>query len=228
MINNMYRILFLLCFPMLFHSQETNWGIGIINFPETEQAVSIYNAPQGNEIGFLELSNYGSDSNPVALNWRNQEGISLRIPSSALMEIGYEEQGLVVLENKDGFIRVFDDNGQQSQWLSLEKLRENGFEYLPWIRFMVTSDRSFLPMFYGMNVRNASTAAASLLVLAKGEQFEITPTGKVNGLWAEVIVQEFDSVYCEMPHNLLNTYTGWIKILDDAGYPNIWFYARGC
>lgn len=222
-------LLNLLCLlPYALFSQGTDWGIGIIKFPETEVGVSIYSNPKGNESGYFEMSKYGTQTYGVRPVWRDESGIGLIIPESAQLEIDYEKSGLLVFESREGHVKIFDNNRQREQWLSLEDLREKGFEYLPWIDFMTNPNQWFLPYFYGMNLREAPNTSAPILVLAKGEQFEITPTGKVDGFWAEVIIEEYDSVYCESPHNLVKSYIGWIKILDDAGYPNIWFYTRGC
>ena len=66
------------------------------------------------------------------------------------------------------------------------------------------------------------------IVTMKGETFLIKLTGKTNGNWAEVKVSEMDIPPCDGDAHEVNTYSGWIKAIDDKGFPNIWYNVVGC
>lgn len=221
-----YSFLFLLAFPLLISAQGNDWGIGILSFANIQDAgMSIYNGPHGEVIGNLAMQKSSNNSDAVEINWRNEQGISMIIPKDALMEIGYEVNGMIVFEEVDGYICILNKG---EHWVSIEELKAEGYMYTSWIDFMSAAGRWFMPIFYSMNVRTDPSASASLVVTVTGENFEIEPTGKSEGLWAEVIIKKYDSDYCEEPHNLIDTYKGWMKMVDDSGYPNVWFYTRGC
>ena len=61
----------------------------------------------------------------------------------------------------------------------------------------------------------------------KGDTYIITCTGKTENLWAEVSVDYYEDHPCNGGSKVQN-WKGWIKFLDDKGFPNIWYYTRGC
>ncbi|MFK7806946.1 MAG: hypothetical protein AB8F74_04005 [Saprospiraceae bacterium] len=220
-------LLFLLISPILCLAQENSWGIGILRVhPDCTTEINVYNAPHGKVTG--TLTRESGDQYPRRIEWLDEMGPRMYIPDNALLEVEYEINAIIVFEAKDGFLRIMFSEGEFTSWVSEEDLKGPEFSYWPWMKFMLDSGNSFFTSGYGMNVREAPTVKASRILTVKGDQFDISPTGKHEGLWAEVIIKEYDSVYCEEPHNLVKTYKGWMKILDDKGFPNVWFYTRGC
>lgn len=212
-------------------AQQNEWGIGVIDLQyDNVEHIYVYDSPNGKVTGTLGMEPRLNDDNLRTITWRDIEhgGPRMYIPEEALIEIGYEINGLVVREEKNGFLKIMYTKGAIISWVSKEELKEKGMLYTPWIEFMNNPNMVFFTMDYGMNLRVKPDVNSGKILLVKGDQFEIQPTGNIQGLWAEVEVKEYNSVYCESPHELVETYKGWIKILDDLGFPNIWFYTRGC
>lgn len=222
---------FLFLLPILVSAQIDEWGIGVLELPyENNEFIHVYDRPNGTIEGTLGMERNIHNTDFRILTWRDGEhgGPRMHIPKEALIEIGYEIDGLVVRKEEDGFLKIMYPKGELTAWVSLEELTKAGFLYYSWKKFMLRGRQTFFTMSYGMNLRERPGIDGTYILTVKGDQFEIELTGKSEGLWAEVVVKEFSTIYCEEPHKLVNTYTGWMKILDDKGYPNLWFYARGC
>ncbi len=225
-----YQSLFIvLLFPIMLAAQSDEWGIGVVELPyDSKKSINVYNSPNGNIEGSLGMENSKYDAGYRVISWRDDAGPNMHIPQEALIAVGYEIDGLIVHKEQDGFLKIMYTEGDFLAWVSIAELRKAGFSYKSWKMFVVYSGRTFYTMNYGMNVRTTPKANGDLVLMVKGDEFEIEPTGKSDGLWAEVIIKEYNSEYCEEPHDLIKTYHGWMKILDDKGFPNIWFYAKGC
>lgn len=214
-------------FPMFLLAQAAEWGVGVLMLPlESKGLITTYDLPSGNENGTLGMEE--DTNNRLNLSWREEEGVQMAIPSEGIISIGYEISGLIIHKEQDGFLKIMYRSGDISAWIPINKLQESGFVHQPWIQFMSNKHRTFFTMEYGMNLRDQPNIKGNKILTVKGNQFEITPTGKVKGFWAEVVISEYDTVYCEAPHDLIKIYYGWMKILDDKGFPNVWFYPRGC
>jgi len=222
------------CFlPLISFCQDESWGVGIINGIYESNgdyvekcSVHILNAPGGHPVGYLSYEKVDHYSERFV--WESSAGESLSISQDNLRETSYEKSSLLVFAEQDGFVRIIGADEKEQYWVSIDELEEGGLIYQSWLTFMTTNDRSFLTFKYKMNCRSAPSVDAKKLLTVSGHNFEIAPTGEVEGLWAKVDVKEYNSDYCEGAHQLVYTYHGWMKILDDAGYPNVWFFTRGC
>lgn len=215
-------IAFIFLSPLVGTSQDANWGIGFLEIGHEIHSLNLYDAPHGTNTGTL-----GKESlDDHRLMWR-EEGPSLIIPPGAFQKINMDLFGLIVFQEQDGFIKIFSKNGEQDVWISLIEVSQTQTIYRPWIKYMTGTSAPLFALNYGMNVREQPDAKATKIVTAKGEKFNIEPTGRTNGLWAEVIIKEYDNDYCSK-RNLIKEYQGWMKILDNEGYPNIWFGGYCC
>ncbi|MFK7770662.1 MAG: hypothetical protein AB8F94_00930 [Saprospiraceae bacterium] len=208
-------------------TDEEIWGIGLLQLPyEGKMLFKLYDAPNGNKNGTLGMEE--KEEGPSSQVWRNTEGIWLTTPERAIMEYDYEIDGFIVLQEKDSFIQILPFDGGEESWASIAEIEKEGAKYQSWKDFMITSNRNFFTSDYGMNLRVSPTIEAEKILTVKGDQFEIKLTGKTEGLWGEVMVEEYDSDYCSSPRNLVKEHRGWLKLLDDKGFPNLWYYTRGC
>ncbi len=224
-------LLLLLILPILLPAQNSAWGIGVLSLPyDSNGKINVYDAPNGKTEGSLGVEENIYAPGTRTIIWRDGKfgGPRMHIPDEAVISIGYEIQGLIVHEERDGHLKIMYREGEIISWIAIEELQKEGFIYQPWISFMSDPNRTFFTMSYGMNIREQPNINATRILTVKGDQFEIEPTGKTKGLWAEVVIKEYNSVYCEEPHHLIKTYHGWMKILDDEGFPNVWFYPKGC
>jgi len=136
-------------------------------------------------------------------------------------------------EEKNGFIRVkFDD---ENYWISLDELAANDGELFPWKTYFLDVDNHMLVL-CNMNLRTAPTVNSDKIMLVKKPQNEddlhiIGMTDNIQGNWAEVNIHIMTkSDYCRKGYGSGSIVKGWIKHLDDKGFPNI-FPARilcGC
>ena len=99
---------------------------------------------------------------------------------------------------------------------------------MPWKECFLKRNTGFFAPETGLNLRSGPGIHNSKIVTLRGDSYSITLTGKLNGLWAEVEVELWEGNCCEEDCKVINNYKGWIKLLDNKGYPNVWFYTRGC
>lgn len=212
---SLFTLLF--CCPFVAISQNASWGIGFLEIHPTNHSFNIYDAPKGQPVG-----TFGFEENFSEAIWREERGISLAIPPEAYIKISMDSYGFVVTQQQNGFIQLLLEGAEGSAWVSIAELAKTSSKYSSWITFMSNSQEHFYALSYGMNVRAQPNAKAERITTAKGENFDIRLTGATEGLWAEVIILEYDSDYCDNDRKLIKESRGWMKVLDDAGYPNIW------
>lgn len=217
-------LIILFSFPSKAISQDSSWGIGLLKIDYERHEIKLYDAPKGAIKGSLGME--GSNGYHE-LTYR-EEGPSLIFPENAFRRINLDESRLTVFKEQDGFIQIFSADGESQAWVSLIELAKTKSQYEPWIDFMSDPNNLFFAQNYGMNIRVEPAAHSKRITTAKGEKFSIKPTGIINGLWAEVIVVEYDQDYCHGGSKIIREYRGHMKILDDKGYPNVWFGGPCC
>jgi len=147
-------------------------------------------------------------------------------------EVGYETWCVTYFERRDGFVRVV--NEKSNYWLNEAEIQKLGFAVVEWQEFL--SNNENLMGFYanepGLNLREGPTKESRILKTLRGELYEISPTIEHNGLWTKVKIVKRKQHPCESSitekDNIEYELEGWIKIVDDSGEPNVWYYARGC
>ncbi len=209
-------LLFILCFPTKGISQDESWGIGTLSAYYKSHTLTVYNAPNGTIKGSLSVDDRGE----IAY-W--EDGPRLIVDGDAKLQVNIDEFRLKVFKEEEDFIQIFSNDSTDQAWLSLVEIAKTVYYYVPWIDFMSTPSQDFFAQSFGMNLRSEPSASGELITTAKGMNFTIIPTGSTNGLWAEVIVMEYDAEYCEENRKLIKESRGYMKILDDKGYPNVWF-----
>ena len=212
----------------------SEWGKGLIynlgeNGPGLLKAVidkvPVYHKPNGYTIGEVKGGEDGIHSlvieamDPVELQYQDFKMIS------------YEMFGLCWFEEKDGFVRIglSSYSGKQQFWLKRSDLEKNGAVVHDYVSFATTRQNTLFPERLGINLnfRTSPTTQSKVITTLNSNHYAVTPTGKSKGMWIEVKVTKYSEKYCE-GGELENEWTGWIKFIDDQGYPNIWFYAKGC
>lgn len=199
------------------------------------EGFNIYGKPNGSKIGLLTRnveSNTGNESSyHVYLDQNNGEPIQLSLDD--FKEIGYEEWTVSYFERANGFLRILND--QVSYWISEKDVTDKHFKIQEWPEFLF-DNAGLLLGFYanepGLNLRTSASTNGNILKTLKGDLFEITPTAERDGLWMKVKVKKYKEHICESSLSedeiLVYELTGWIKVVDDSGLPNLWYYSRGC
>lgn len=196
-----------------------------INFPLAQ--IELLDAPGGHKIGFIFKKN--------SLNLMYQvvgNEAPFRVKDKDLAELAPLGFCLKIFAAEKNFVRVLVNSTGRGCWISLDELGYLRYSAKDWMTWMSSQKCLFYPMVdVGVNLRSAPDAQSTKLALLKGLSYGITLSGKTEGYWAEVSAARYASAPCKNPSSVANpleTQTGWLKILDDAGTPNIWCFPRGC
>lgn len=218
-------------------AQSTVWGAGIvipekgiselaINMPYT--SFELLDSPGGKKAGTIFMKN--------SLNLvysLNSKMIVCRVSADDITEVAAHGYCLKYYQAQGDFIKVLQASTGTGLWLSRTELKYLHLAPQDWFSFLVTRKSGFHPVVdIGLNLRQEPDAAGKKIVLMKGDRYMIDLDGQTDGLWAKVTVKRFASRPCASsdPAGLtpLEQLSGWIKIVDDKGFPNIWFYPHGC
>ncbi len=164
----------------------------------------------------------------IQYNIYDQKGYkeSLDLSLSSFFWHGIKSYSLQFYRVKGGLFQVKLNN--KYYWIKQDDLKKNGYEGLTWEEYFKNVNSGIIVR-YNMNLRtSASTNSSKVSILKKNAEDADYPfhvidiKGRFEGNWAEVEVKIWSTneTYCnsEKPIKKLN---GWIKYIDDKGYPNI-------
>ncbi len=227
------------CFISSF-SQNMNYqkfGIGYIapdkdiaplniNFPYAEFV--LYDRPNGNKIGKI----YKKDWLNLVYSFTTNNKI-FRIKNEDMVEFTGKAYCMKYFEAKDNFLKVMVNSHSGGCWISMKELAYLRIVYQSWSDYIQSKKEGFYPAVdIGLNLREKPDAKSKKVDLMKGDEYLITLSGQMDGLWAEVNVKKYGSRPCKVKDvsqmKPLRELKGWIKAVDDAGIPNIWFHTEGC
>lgn len=231
-------------FGYLLKAQELQNGLVLPNNYDASEFCCVYvpnngfnvfNNPNGQKIGLLTKDvkiNTGNQSNyRIYLDRTNDQ--PEQIDLSNFQEVRYEEWAITYFERADGFIRI--TNNQNSYWINEQEVIDKNFKIQEWPEFLVDNVGQLLGFYAkapGLNLRAAPNVQSEILKTLKGNLFEITPTKERSGLWMKVKIKKYKEHICQssLSEDEILDYelNGWIKIVDDSGTPNVWYYSRGC
>ncbi len=225
-------------------AQELQNGLVLpMNYDEPElcciyvpnSGLNIYNKPNGSRIGLLTKNveiNKG-DQSYYRIYIDRDDSEPEQIDLSNFQEIGYEVWAITYTERNNGFLRIV--NNQNNYWISERELGDKNFKIQEWPEFLVDNVGQLLGFYAndpGLNLRTAPNSGSEILKTLQGDLFEITPTNERSGLWMKVKVKKYKEHICGslLSDDEILEYEldGWIKIIDDSGTPNVWYYSRGC
>ncbi|MEI6122490.1 MAG: hypothetical protein WCQ95_02565 [Bacteroidota bacterium] len=195
-----------------------------INFPNAN--FMLMNQPQGKKIGTI----YKKDWLNLMYNIGNK---SLRVRNEDLVEFAAKAYCLKYFEIKNNCVKVLVNSIRGGCWISIKELGYLRISYKNWSDYFIAQKQGFYPIVdVGLNLREQPDAKSKKVELLKGNCFRINLTGTMLGLWAQVEVEKFDTPPCKAKDAAQmkpqRQHNGWIKIIDEAGIPNIWFYVNGC
>jgi hypothetical protein len=197
---------------------------------------TVYNAPDGIALGKLTKNASENKGNQAPyriyfVNLVTREETELQ--QKNFQEIGDEIWCIRYFERRNGFVRVADK--AVDFWLAENEIKKSGFAITEWQTFLSDNSETLLGLYAnepGLNLREEPLKESNLLKTLRGDLFEIKPTKEHRGLWTKVKVVKRKQHPCESnlgeKENVEYTLEGWIKIVDDSGTPNVFFYARGC
>lgn len=168
-----------------------------------------------------------------------------------VVEIAYESRGdgefvscayakscLKVYQCDGDFVRVLRSVDGVGVWIRVTDLHQVGYLPMGYADWLVGEQDSLAALQLperGITVREQPGFSSQKLVTIPSRQafnFSLDFTGRINGLWAEVDVC-YHRDRCEMPtkdplYADGHCFSGWVKILDQQGFPNLWYNTEGC
>ncbi|MEM6345173.1 MAG: hypothetical protein AAF927_14880 [Bacteroidota bacterium] len=236
----------LLSFLLVFHPNwdvdPDLWGIGLLNLRKTIDSpntnfnlppdikINFYDAPEGEVQGYLVRQAVGGHA-----SWKDIEVVPrfaerLTLHQHDSREVNYHISSLLVFERRKEWVKVLHHTLAGEQWIKLDELAPHNIYYQDWIDFLVDMPTTYHPpSAFGLNLRSGAGVPFGLLCTMKGDGFQIELSGKkAHGQWLEAKVTEYSEHPCVDGKPTGNVWTGWFKAIDDKGFPNVWFYTRGC
>lgn len=230
------------CFAQKYHN-----GLILPEFDKVEQSevcciyspeegFTVFNSPNGNEIGTLTrmTESNADDQAPYKIFFIHKSTETAKqIELSNFKQIGYEIWAITYFERKNGFVRIVDKN--VDYWLSEKEIEDKDFKVENWKNFLISNTGSLLGYYAndpGLNLRLLPSKDSDLILTFNGDLFEIKPTAQAEGNWVKVEVIKYKEHPCvsDLNQNELieEKFDGWIKLVNDNGSPNVWYYSRGC
>jgi len=211
------------------------WGIGIIcrsdNQYESEKTsfpnakIAIYSAPNG-----LKMGTVGKDVSQPGDQYAffdNKGGDAIAFARKDMIEVTYEGTALKYYREVNGYVNILINTISGGGWLLKTDLDKNKFKTQNWMNFLLSHRRAFYYKRNSVDLKTAPDTQSELLGRIDGDLSHVKFTGKINGLWAEVAVEQYDKHPLMEDGKIINKRTGWIKAIDEKGRPQIWFYTRG-
>ena len=226
------------------NAQELQNGLVLPNNYDTKGICCIYvpingfnihDKPNGQRVGTLTRNveiNKG-DQSYYRIYLDRDQGQPEPIDLGNFREIGYAVWAITYFERSNGFLRILSD--RNSYWINEKEITSKDFKVQEWPDFLISKARHLLGFYAnepGLNLRTAPNINSEVLKTLKGDLFEITPTNEREGLWVKVKVKKYKEHICRSTLSdaeiLEYELNGWIKLVDDSGSPNVWYYSRGC
>lgn len=220
------------------------WGVGFFWFSEAA-SVPVYNKPFGDQVGTMTRDKYRLLYQPLSskgkIEIQNNDFVWAGHISSTLLKV-YKTRS-------DGFYRVLDQSTNLGLWIRLDAADKIGIKFLTYRSLLLTPENdtpeelaSFLKFAnIGVNVegqclnlrREHSLDSEILKCLPPNDDRGFTHSHikilERIGDWVKVDATFFvydeandDSgegcAFKEQAH-----YTGWLKAVDESGFPNLWY-----
>ncbi|VAW78951.1 hypothetical protein MNBD_GAMMA12-3240 [hydrothermal vent metagenome] len=156
---------------------------------------------------------------------RDNSVFKLTVHANDIVELRRNLYAVKVYDQRDGYLKVFPQSIKYSAWVSIADLNQRGVVYKSWRQYMLDEKKqSFYPSLVGINVRSIFNVTGKKLTTIKGKSYQIKLSGESKGNWLKVKVTRM-SADCLKE---FEEWDGWIKALDDKGFPNIWVDDTNC
>lgn len=136
----------------------------------------------------------------------------------------YHADVLGCYEEKNGFVRV--KMNDKNYWISLDDLAKEGSKFISW-KVHFPNINGYMNVLYTMNLRTAPTINSDKIMVVRKIRGSrslqlVKMTGNFEENWAEVNIHIWENGdYCENMNNSDHIIKGWIKHLDNKGFPNV-------
>jgi len=227
----MKKILFIiLCLSTSMYAQEDIAGLVM---PDTgfkscciyipDSGLKLYNKPNGSLKGSIYLGK-PDQHNEVYTAFIKANGIEKEIDHTTLDIVGYETMALKFVDIASGYAKL-----QNDYWISIKELKSKDMKLVSWMDYAVNKGIQWYANDPGLNLRTGPSTDFKKIVTLKGDLFGITPTGETKEKWSKVdIIQSNEHPCTGGDDRIINTYSGWVKLISEENTLNVWYYAKGC
>ncbi|WP_324027643.1 SH3 domain-containing protein [Maribacter sp. BPC-D8] len=185
--------------------------------------LKIYDKPNGDIQGKIHLGKADSN-NEFYTAFIEKNGDETALESSNLEMVGYETMAVVFVDSVNGFVML--NNGC---WISVEEVTSKNLNLISWMNYAIKKNSEWYADAIGLNLREGPSTDFKKIATLKGDLFGITLTTEKKGKWSKVNVKEYRKHPCSGEDNvLIETYTGWIKLISEQETLNVWTYQKGC
>jgi hypothetical protein len=142
--------------------------------------------------------------------------------------ISSENMALTFYDRQGDYVQLMHNAGPY--WVNTKDLEAIGLKAYGLQEYMTLKSGDVLGFYPEViiNLRNGPSATAERIATLS-YLHEIVLTGEHQGAWSKVKVIKLSEDRClggeEIEGSALE---GWIKAIDDEGWSNIWYYAKGC
>ena len=151
-----------------------------------------------------------------------------------LPEISYESSGLAYYEHRNGFARIFARAVPPGLWVRIADMP--GRRLRPWSQLLVESPRTYYG-YDGHALHERPSDHSPVVVTLRDRKVhdsrvhQLIPTGKLSAEWGEFDVIEFNIDFYVMTRTpdtapTGNRWKGWLRLVNSAGSPELWFFTR--
>ena len=188
-----------------------------------KSGLTLFEQPHGPVIGKLELGEL--DNNKEAYSAYMVIGDNrTEFDYTNLYMVGYETMAIAYKNYLGSFIQI--ENGY---WLNLEELLAKQLTLKTWMNYVIEKDTEWYANDPGLNLREGPSTDFKKIATMKGDLWGIKPTKETNGNWCKVTVTHYREHPCSGGENLIiETFSGWVKLISDEQMPNVWDYGKGC
>lgn len=139
--------------------------------------------------------------------------------------VDYEVYALKFIDSKGSFCQL-----ENEMWIDHREFAQSGLIVKSWFDYGL--QRGEVLGWYankpGLTLWAKPNKSSSQIKVLNGDLLEINLTDETVKNWVKVKVDEYEVHPCvDSDSKPINTYSGWIELVDDDGLLNIWHY-EGC
>lgn len=210
------------------------WGKGIIYFTlDADQRY--YNIPEDGVLCFdKEKKEVGKivilDNKPfIVLN----NGSKTKIEYNDFENVGYGPAYLRFHDAKDNFAKVIEQTNESEYWISIDtSSKASAYTYLELLKKTQNKEWAIVTGQKCLTVWSKNDSLGCIKnthINPEDYGVDITFLGEFNSDMAMVFIKIFDFedymvLEPDPPAKVIKEYTGWVKLIDNNGFPNIWYY----
>lgn len=195
-----------------------------LNSDSTGLDFPFYDAPSGNVVGFVRVDTSAYDMgylSPLFYSIEQNDTLALETAYWDLRSRRYEERFLAFYGRSGDFVNILARTQPGGYWM-----RVDGLEVTPLIDQIIQYSGYLVHGYNAYRLRDTPSIEGRILIKLDEKRHGVQRfTGKTSNGWAEAVVVEIDRSNGEVLEDCYNlsdfevveTWTGWIKVVDDAG-----------